>query len=357
MKKVDRYLIREMIVPCLIGTVAVVLMFQANALIYFMKTYAVSNIPPLAILQLILYKTPDFMRQTLPIGMALASSLAVSRITRESELTAMRSAGMPIRRLLWPIGLFGFMIALLNFYITERVMPVAERKFVEVGQKVFLLGSRSEYKANVTLKLQNNSVAYIASVQRIERDRLLLRDALLFEQAKAGVVRAYFANEGIYDKGVITLTDARTWVFEGEKVEYIRPKRLVIDETVSLVDMFTTEVPADKTFDELRHVITESQKLGRDTTSLEIDYHSRFAVPASCLVFAIAGPVFAVMLGRSGGFIGVFLSVILVMLYYNMYVVSTQILGRNEWVNPVLAAWLPNLILLAFGLIGLRRLE
>ncbi len=346
-----------MIVPCLIGTVAVVLMFQANALIYFMKTYAISNIPPMALVQLIFYKTPDFLRQTLPIGMALASSLAVSRITRESELTAMRSAGMPIRRILWPIGLFGFIIGGLNFYITEWVYPAAEKKFAEVSQKAYLLGTSAEYKSNVTLKLQSNSVAYIASVQRIENDKLLLRDAVLFEQVKSGQVRMYFANEGIYDKGVITFKDARTWAFEGEKVDYWPSKKMTVDETISLADMFTTQAPSDKTYEELKVAIEDGRKLGRDVTAIEIDYHSRFSVPTSCLVFALAGPVFAVMMGKNSGFIGVFLSVILVMIYYNLYVVSTQIFGRNEWISPFLAAWLPNFVFLAFGIIGLRRLE
>ncbi len=343
--------------PCLIGTVAVVLMFQANALIFFMKTYAISNIPPMALAQLILFKTPDFIRQTLPIGMALASSLAISRITRESELTAMRSAGMPIRRIMWPIGLFGFMIGALNFYITERVYPVAEKKFAEVSQKANILGTSAEYKSNVTLKLNDDRIAYIKVVQRISRDRLLLTDAILFEPGKVGQVKMYFANEGIYDKGVITFQNARGWMFEGEKVEYFIPKKMTIDQKVSLSDVFAVQAPSDKTFEELKVAINDGRKLGRDVTSIEIDYHSRFSVPTSCLVFALAGPVFAVMMGRNSGFMGVFLSVILVMVYYNMYIISTQILGRNGMISPFLAAWLPNFIFLAFGILGLRRLE
>lgn len=357
MKTIDRYIFRELIVPCLIGTVAVVLMFQANALIYFMKTFAVSNIPPLALLQLILYKTPDFLRQTLPIGMALASSLAISRITRESELTAMRSAGMPIRRILLPVGLFGLMIGLLNYWITEKVLPVAETKFNEVSRQAYLLGMSAEYKSNVTLQLQSNSTAYFASVQRIQNDKLLIRDALLFEQTKTGEVSMYFAKEGIYDRGILTFANGDLWKFKEGKLESWESKEITIDERISLADMFTTAQSTDKTMEELRVAMEDGRKMGRDITTLEIDYHSRFAVPAACLVFAITGPVFAVMLGRNGGFVGVFLSMLMVMLYYNGWVISTQILGRNAWISPVLSAWLPNALFLAFGILGLRRLE
>lgn len=343
-------------VPFLIGTLAVVLMFQANLLIFLMKTYSVANIPPLALAQIIWYKTPDFMRQTLPVGMALASSLAISRLARESELTAMRSGGASIRRILWPIVWFGLLVAIANFLISERVYPVAEKKFAEVSQQAFILGTSPEYKSNVLIK-QEKGVAYFASVRRLQGDKLLLQDAMVFEQRRTGEVIFYFSPTGTYDRGVITFDDAEMYMFSAERVDYYPAKRMVIDEKVSLAEMFVPPTAADKTVFELKKTIEEGRRTGLDVLYLEVDYHSRFSVPVACLVFALAGPVFAVMFGRSGGFVGVLLSILLVMVYYNMFVVSTQILGRNGWVSPVLAAWLPNMIFFAFGLLGLRRLE
>lgn len=354
----DRYVIRELMVPFLIGTVAVVLMFQANLLIFLMKTYSVANIPALALAQMIWLKTPDFLRQTLPVGMALASSLAISRLARESELTAMRSAGAPIRRILWPIAGFGLLVAVGNFWVSERVYPIAEKRFVEVSQQAFILGTSPEFKSNVLIKLtDNNSVAYFASVRRIQDDKLLVQDAMLFEQRRSGEVVFYFATSGTYDRGVMTFDDAEMYIFAAEKLEYYPAKRMTIDQKISLADMFVSPSSADKTVFELKETIAEGRRTGRDVTYLEVDYHSRFAVPTACLVFALAGPVFAVLFGRSGGFVGVLLSILLVMIYYNMFVVSTQIFGRNGWLSPMMAAWLPNVILLTFGLFGLRRLE
>jgi lipopolysaccharide export system permease protein len=65
----------------------------------------------------------------------------------------------------------------------------------------------------------------------------------------------------------------------------------------------------------------------------------------------------AVNFARSGAFMGVLLSIFLVLLYYNAYVISTEILGRNSWVSPVVAAWLPNVVFLVLGLVFLRRAE
>jgi len=355
-KVLDRYVFKELMVPFLIGTVAVVLMFQANLLIFLMKTYSIANIPALALAQMIWFKTPDFLRQTLPVGMALASSLAISRLARESELTAMRSGGASIRRILRPIAAFGLLVAIGNFYLSERLYPVAEKQFTEISQQALILGTSPEYKANVLIKLRN-SVAYFASVRRLQDDRLLIQDGLIHEQRRSGEVIFYVAPTGIYDKGVLTFEDAEMYIFSAERVDYYPAKRMTIDEKISLADTFITPQSADKTVYELRNTIEDGKRTGLDTTFLEVDYHSRFAIPTSCLIFALAGPVFAVWFGRSGGFVGVLLSILLVMVYYNMFVVSTQILGRNGWVSPLMAAWLPNAILLGFGLIGLRRLE
>lgn len=346
---------REMLVPCLIGTVAVVFMFQANTLIYLGKTFATSNIPVLAAAQYIFFKTPDFLRQTLPIGMALASSLAISRLTRESELTAMRAAGMPIRRIIYPVGLFGLIVGGLNFWITEGVQPTSEKKANELGQKIYISGNAADYRQNVTLKLKRGT-AFFGSVDT-DQGRRRIRDAVVYDQPRPGKVTLSFAEEGYFDNGILVFPNTEMYQLErGKLVGYIC-KKMTIDETQSLNDLFVMEQPSGQSLSELKGLIVSKRNLGQDVSAIQMEYYSRFAIPASCIVFAIAGPVFAVRVGRHGGFVGVFLSCVMVMIYYNMYVVSTLILGRNGWVSPMVAAWLPNAIFLAFGIIGLRRTE
>jgi lipopolysaccharide export LptBFGC system permease protein LptF len=43
--------------------------------------------------------------------------------------------------------------------------------------------------------------------------------------------------------------------------------------------------------------------------------------------------------------------------YFNLWVVFTQIIGKNPVVNPAIATWTPNLLFLAAGILGLRSLE
>ena len=51
------------------------------------------------------------------------------------------------------------------------------------------------------------------------------------------------------------------------------------------------------------------------------------------------------------------MSMVCVWMYFNLYIVSTEVLGRNGWVNPVMAAWLPNLIFFVISAALIARVE
>jgi lipopolysaccharide export LptBFGC system permease protein LptF len=144
----------------------------------------------------------------------------------------------------------------------------------------------------------------------------------------------------------------------GDSLVDARPgKNIVINERITIADMFTTPDAAEQTATQLRDAITAGRKAGRDMTVQQIAYNCKYSLPTACAVLALVGPLFAVWLSRNGAFIGVLLSIVLVFLYYNVYVVSTQILGQNGYLNPWLAAWLPNILFVGLGIFALRRLE
>jgi len=357
MKKLDWYVLKELSVPFLIGTVSVLMMFQANQLIYIFKNVSIQNIPAAAIFQLILYKTPFWANMTLPVGMSLSASLAISRLTRESELTAMRAVGARILRVVAPVAGFGMLVAIGNFLLVEKVMPPAEKAFNKLQTDVLSLGGIPTFNQNIGIKIKSWHVNF-GSVQRGSAGNLILKDIIIFEHPQPNRTQITTAKTGSYDKGNWIMTDTFTWVIEGQSLMSAKPtKPIMINEPIEIDALFGQNLPEEKTLAELRSSIQANKRAGLDSRSEEVQYHNRFAVPASCVVFAIIGPVFAVWFSRSGAFVGVLLSMVLVLLYYNAWVISTEILGKNGWTSPWLAAWLPNIIFIFFGLLAIRRLE
>lgn len=357
MKTLDRYVIRELIVPFLIGTLAVVLMFQANLLIYLFKTFSLSSVPPAAILKLLLYKTPYFLNMTLPVGIALATSLALSRLTRESELTAIRSAGASILRVLWPVSLFGLAVGVGNYMLAEVVMPRSEQEATKLNTQLMILATAPDVKQNVMLHL-GGYIAKFGTVSRAANGSLQVSDVLFIEDTgRQSEEVVYQAKEGTYKDGIWEFRNAILRSFKNNDLWQFQPKDLIINEKIQLNDIFAQQEPTEMTASQLRQSIERGRQEHIDTTSMEVSYHERFSVPAACYVFAVVGPIFAIWLGRSGGFVGVLLSILLVLVYYNVFIISTEIFGRNGWLSPWLSAWLPNVLFLGLAILSLRRLE
>jgi len=349
-------MLRELIVPFLIGTVAVVLMFQANLLIFLFKTYSISNLPLAAILKYILYKTPFFLNMTLPVGIALATSLAMSRLVRESELTAMRAAGASILRVVVPIAAFGVMVGIANFAIAESLMPRAEKAATKLNSQLVALAAAPDFASNVTRTIGNYTVR-IGNVFRLSNGGLQLNDVCLIETPRPFEEVVYQAKTGTYDAGVWTFPNATVWSFKDNNLTELDVKTLTISERININDIYSQPAPTEQTLGQLRATIKDAKAQRQDTSELEVTYYERYSVPAACFVFALVGPVFAIWLGRGGGFAGVLLSILMVLLYWNVYIISTEILGRLAWVSPVVAAWLPNALFLGAAVLAVRRLE
>ena len=357
MRRIDRYLAKEMVVPFIIGTLSVVLMFQANTLIALYKDLNMNNVPAVAVAQFILFKTPSFLQMTIPVGTALAASLTMTRLARDSELTAMRAAGISIWRVIMPVLVAGMAMAGVNFYVTEYIMPRAESSARRLGQDVGLMALSPPFKANVVVELKT-FIATFGTVSRGANDEVLLNNVMLIERRPTGETLLITAPRGTYKDGDWEIVTPLARLMKDDVLLTAKPSgNMSIHEPIRIADFFETPGQEEMSIPALQKLIASQRKLRQPTSSLEITLHTRYSVPIACLVFAFCGAVFAVVFARRGPFAGVMLSMLMVMLYFNAYVISTQIFGRLGWIPPWLAAWLPNIIFLVLSLLAMRRSE
>ncbi|MEZ0327897.1 MAG: LptF/LptG family permease [Fimbriimonas sp.] len=356
MKKLDSYVLKEMMVPFLIGTLAVVLMFQANTYIAVAKRLNMENVPLKAVLQFILFSTPTYLNLTLPVGAALGSSLAMSRLARESELTAMRAAGARILRVIAPIAWFGLGVALMHFYMVERIMPRATTEANRIGMQIGYLGYAPDVKTNAMLNLGKFTASFGSVFKRGEE--LEIQKILLIEQPEPDVTQLITADKARYTEGKWQFENAYFRILHGQDLTTAKPiGTLVINERIIPGDIFNPPVSEELSASQLWESIKAGRRLGNDTKRQEVAFHTKFALPVACFIFAFVAPIFAIVFARGGGFVGVLLSFGLCILYYNAFIISTEILYKFPFVPAWLAAWITNILFALLGLIAIRRLE
>jgi len=98
------------------------------------------------IFQLMFYASFTFVPMALPISILLASLMTFGNLGERYELVAMKAAGISLRKILMPLGLFSLLISVGAFYYSNIIFPYANLKFrstlYDVRQKKLSLNIR-----------------------------------------------------------------------------------------------------------------------------------------------------------------------------------------------------------------------
>ena len=78
--------------------------------------------------ELLFFASVRFVPLALPISMLLASVMTFGALGEKSELVAMKSAGMSLRRIMNPLIIFVFFVSIGSFIFSNYVMPIANLK-------------------------------------------------------------------------------------------------------------------------------------------------------------------------------------------------------------------------------------
>lgn len=356
MRRLDRYVSKELIVPLLTGTLIIAFLFASNELIAVFLQLNVTTLNPPVIAQLVLLKMPQWLIMTLPVGMAIGASLSIGRMARESEITALRATGTSIRRILVPIAIWGALIGALDFWISDDVHPKAMDRYKKVAQDALLVSAQPRIETGKTFSLGRYNVR-IGRLERRTDGTLFLEECFLFEVMGPDEVIVTQARKGDYSGGTWRFPNATIRWLKGLELVQFKSENVEIIEPIPVGAFFSqSRVPQEFTLKELREAIKQSEAQDNAYLKLVMEAESRIAIPASCLIFALTGALAALRFSRSSPFIGLMVSLILVGLYYNVHIIC-QIIGQNGWLPPVTSAWLPNILYLALGLLLYWRLD
>lgn len=357
MRVLDRLVFRELVVPFLVGTIAVTMMLVGNMLFYYAEPFFQRGVPLVIVAQMVVFHTPALLVLTLPVGTALAVSLAVNRLSRDSELVVMRGAGISLYRVFLPILLFGLAVSVANFLLGEHVVPPAEARFRQLRDRTLLMQNSPLLRSGVVFKVQQYAF-YLGSVAEVDADRTEMRDVLVMESPPTGYPRVITAERADYADGLWTLYNAHVHVYgrDGRAVDAHAAGSVKINLRVALANLVSTPAPEETTAAEIRKQALAAQAAGIHDVRLWIEYHFKFAIPFACMVFALCAMPLAMAFSRAGSFMGVLLAIVLVFVFWNTLLLF-KVLGNQGLMAPWIAAWIPNALFAVGGIALLWRAE
>ncbi len=372
MRLLDRYLLRELLVP--------LLYCLGGFFIFFVSADLMNELPMLQgrglngwdITEYYFFKSPELLPTVLPMGLLLAMLFALAQHNKHHELIAIRAAGVSIWRLAAPYLAIGVLASVALFLASEVIGPRAQ-------EQAELVLNRYRTKLDQQTELQwrrdvnfNNDMA--GREWKIGAFGLLSNEMLRVNVTWTGrdnIRRVLFANRASHTNGVWHFSDAEIWAYDTYSPDPTRTRtnRVVfpeLDESPRLIksEIKISTFARDKMAKRLRFSLAEIldyQRLhprltGGKADELSTQFHGRLSMPLTCLVVVLLALPFGAASGRRNVAIGVAVSIAIGFAFFVLSRLSL-VLGTGGHVPGWVAGWAPVVAFAAVGVQLTRRLR
>ncbi len=367
MRILDRYVLKEMAGPFAAGLTVYSFFFLINLLFQLAALVIQQGLSPASSGALLLLHLPNLLSYTLPVALLVGTIIAFGRLSSDSEVIAMRAGGLRgihfLRApLLFGAGVFSVLL-LFNLWLIPACRTAADAIQRESAQALNLVRL---LKPGVFFDRLPGVLVYAQSTDlkagRYER-------VFVFSREGNAVDVLTLADHG----RVVRSPDGGSLSFlleNGETVRFDRKKPDKVQVAAFDRQALTVEGAAAKAKSE-RKGLFESGTLellgriqileGRDDPAsrraryaLGYEFHRRFATALAALVFVLLGVPLGTVNVRGGKGAGFSLSLLVVLVYWVLLSALGDLANAGK-LNPVVAAYLPDLLLLAAGVVLLVR--
>jgi lipopolysaccharide export system permease protein len=364
----DAYILRELVPPFFFAFGAYLLFWFVN--IFFLAADYIINAhaPVFLVLRFLVFRVPQSTPLAFPFACLFASLLAFGRLAGDNELNAIRTSGVTFVRICATPLLCGVAIFALSYYVNETIAPVT----TDLSTRAFyqIVYHTQELPVVPGFFRKDDSTGNVFYVGNISDDKKTLTDVMIFQNATTSPFKTVVnASTGIVVGSVLHLVNARVTQFKpsgevnGDAVQKTVDIGLPLGETIDQFVNSTSNDPYSVNSKQLRSQINAMQATGQGGSALDvlkITLAQRLSFPFAAFIAVVLALPLAAQIGRKGKnlgtALGVALSVLLLFVYYLM-MSAFSALGKNEAMNPYLAAWAPNIIMGAVGTILFWRVE
>jgi lipopolysaccharide export system permease protein len=356
MKLLDRYLVRQFLVTFFLLVMGLPLLFIIGDITDHIDTYMDRGVTMGRMGLAYVYQFPLFMVYAFPISALVATVFTIGGMTRHQEITAAKAGGVSFWRLFIPIWLLSLVLSAGAFGLSE-IVPGALRKAATLrGEQVATISSGP--RINFVFQTEREGVL---SARRLDAGTGEMTELALERNATEKVPGMHLmARRAVWrQKGGWRLEDGwrRELLADGTE-------RAVRFDTLSAPGLVETpedlmaepREPEQMRYAEMTRFIGAIERSGGDANPLRVEQAQKLAVPLAVIVIVLFGAPLVTSSNRGGAAYGVGISLGITIIYMLLFRVG-KALGSSGAIDPMIAAWGPNLLFLVAGLFLMLRVR
>jgi lipopolysaccharide export system permease protein len=352
MRTLTRYFLLEFSKPFLLSTLAFAALFLLVQVFNEIRFILDHKPGFLLAAKYFSLQLPSFLTQVLPLAALFGVLFSLSRLSRNSELIAMRSGGVDISQAALPLALAGAVISLGTLLFNESVVPTANRLANQV--RAFQIEKKTQAVAktrkNLSLVGAGGQVYHIGTYDGAVGE---MTDVLILEFGTGIHIKSRLdARRGQFEDGQWVFYDGYHRVFDDADTEISAKafRKLPMPLPERPKDFLKEQRdPQERNILDLAAHIRQLQRNGSAHHKELVAFHTKLAVPVGCLILAVLGVPWGWTMARYSGVVVSFGVCLLVAFAYLGGMQIGQSLGNAGVMSPFWAVWFPNFLFAGLG--------
>jgi len=342
----DRYILREFVKVLglvMLSTLVLMLIIQYTELSNDIREHHIPAHTVFAYFRFFMFQIFHWM---LPISVLVSTLVTFGMMSRNNEITAIKSGGVSLYRVALPILAVAALLSVLAYLLLDFVLPYSNQRMAQIEARI---KGKKPIPVSAQQKLWLLGKGhYLLNFLSYDKETKTLAQVQVFEMhpAEFRLTRRVYAQRARWD--------GQGWVFENGWMRsftddgastYIaisQPIRLYYAERPS---DFETEVksPDQMTFTQLRRYLETIRNAGYAQEEFSVKLYTKTSWPVLSLVMALIALPFAFRIGKRGALYGVGIALILGIVYWITFALFTKF-GEVGNLPPVLSAWSANIL-------------
>jgi len=365
MRILDRYILKSVILIFLSCLFLFLFLYVAIDLLSNLEDMLKNRVNLTLLADYYLSYLPMIFIQVSPFACLLSTVYTFARLNHNNEIIAMRACGLSVFQIAREVLIFGFIISLTIFWISDRVLP----RSLAVNQEIRAqmdkgLGRNTAVKSEIINNLSmyglKNRLFFISSFNPAAKTMKGI--TIMEHDENQNLIKKIVADRGVYENGLWKFYRSISYNFDanGQVIDeptYFDEEIMTIPETPR--DFINLRQKSElMSIKEMDNYIWRLSKSGATTVirNLKVDLYQRFTTPFTSVIIILLGLPFSLMIRKKAtGLSAIGISIMVGFLYYILDAICLA-LGKYGLLMPSLAASLSHIIVLSGSFYLIKKL-
>ncbi len=343
-----RYLILEILPPFGVSLLGLTSIVFLGRMMKVTQMIVVKGVGLIDVLKTCAFLLPYLLVFTLPMAATVGILLAMTRLTVDQEMIAMKTAGLSYGQLLPPVLGFALAVGLLTLGLTVVASPWGQQATKDLMRDVV------KRRADMGIQDQTFNTDFNGMtlfVNHVAPKGGHLEGVFVYDSRDQENPLTVYAEKGdlSYDREqetmVMQLYDGRIirWGKAPNRWQTLEFKTYKLPLQVFSFALKRAESESEMSLGELREVIAK-QPPGSDLSNRAlVELNQRFAMPVGAVLLCLMAMPLGLSPRQHGRTWGLILGLMVFLVYYILFTASWR-LAVNARIDPGLAPWLSNFL-------------